>query len=296
MIWSGVFTALVTPFTKDGNGVDYQCLEKLIQKQIDGGTSGIVIMGTTGEAPTCTFEEEGEILEIALKMAKGRVKIVSGMNGNVTKDTVANMHSISDRDIDGIMITCPFYNKPSQNGIIAHYSALASETDLPVMIYNVPGRSGMNISVSTMAKLHEMHPHICGLKEASGSYDQIAEAVRVLSGSPFQVMAGDDSMVLPTMALGGTGVVSVLSNLYPEIVASIVDALKNNDLATASKIYLQYMPLMKGIFIGGNPAGIKGLMSEQGLLNNTFRLPIVPQTPEEKAQLLQIHSDVISKR
>lgn len=294
MIWNGSITAMVTPFTEDSSAVDYECLEKLIQRQIDAGTDGVVIMGTTAEAPTATFEEEDEILELAIRMAKGRMKIISGMNGNVTVDTVTNIRSILKHDIDGIMVTCPFYNKPSQNGIIAHYSTLAQETDLPMMIYNVPGRSGMNIAVDTMLRLHEMHPHISGVKEASGQYDQIAETVRAFSGSSFQVMAGDDSMVLPTMALGGTGVVSVLSNLYPEVVKSIVEAMKNSDLPKASAQYLRYLPLMKGIFIGGNPAGIKALMAHQGLLNNTFRLPIVAQTPEETRQLLAIHDAVMA--
>ena len=294
MIWNGSITAMVTPFTEDGSAVDYEALEKLIQKQIDGGTDGVVIMGTTGEAPTATFAEEDKILDMVIRMAKGKLKIISGMNGNVTVDTVANIHSISKYDIDGIMLTCPFYNKPSQNGIIAHYSAIAQATDLPIMIYNVPGRSGMNIAVETMVRLHEMHPQISGVKEASGNYDQIAEAARAFSGSEFQILAGDDSMVLPTMAVGGTGVVSVLSNLYPEVVKSIVTAMKESDLPKAYEIYLKYLPLMKGIFIGGNPAGIKALMEDQGLLHNTFRLPIVGQTDAEREQLRAIHKSVVS--
>lgn len=288
MIWSGFMAAIVTPFSPDAEKIDLKTFASLIQRQIEGGADGIVVCGTTGESPTINRQESAALLRAAIDSAKGKSRIIAGISGNNTKQILEDIAAANMAGPDGIMVAAPYYNKPSQSGLVAHYSAIAEATALPVMVYNIPGRTGVNITLDTLTGLYERYPHISGVKEASGDYQQIADTVRAFRGTDFGIMAGDDSMVFPTMALGGHGVVSVLGNLLPRPVKQLVAALEQGDLNKARSLYDRYLPLMRGIFIGGNPSGIKILMAEQGLLNASFRLPLCAPTEAESRQILDI--------
>lgn len=289
MIWSGLMTAIVTPFSPDAEKIDLKSFKALIEKQIEGGTDGVIVLGTTGESPTIDHEEGALLLQTALDTAKGRTRIIAGISGNNTKSVLADVEAANAAGVDGIMVAAPYYNKPSQGGLLAHYSAIAEATTLPVMVYNVPGRTGVNIALDTLSAMHSKYPHISGVKEASGDYQQIADTVRAFRGADFGVMSGDDSMVLPTMALGGHGVVSVLGNLLPKEMKQLVSALQQGNLDAARVMYDQYLPLMRGLFIGGNPPGIKTLMADAGLLNASYRLPLCAPTDAECTQIRAIH-------
>lgn len=293
MIWNGAMTAIVTPFSPEGESVDLESFSFLIRRQIDAGIDGIVVLGTTGESPTVEPDEAAALYETAVKMANGNTRIIAGISGNNTKKVLRDIDRVNGAGVDGIMVAAPYYNKPTQPGLFAHYAAIAEQTTLPIMVYNIPGRTGINISLDTLISLHENYPHISGTKEASGDYQQIADTVRAFRNTPFGIMAGDDSMVLPTMALGGHGLVSVLSNLCPEPVKQLVDALAQNNQEMAQKLYDQYLPLMHGLFIGGNPGGVKTLMAHEKLISASYRLPIVPPTSEEQAQILGIYEQVV---
>lgn len=293
MIWNGAMTAIVTPFSADGACVDLKVFSALIERQIEAKIDGIVVLGTTGESPTIEADEAAALYKTAVDVTQGRTKIIAGIGGNNTKKVLDNIQAVNDVGIDGIMIAAPYYNKPTQPGLLAHYSAAAEHTALPIMVYNIPGRTGVNITLDTLTILHEKYPHVSGVKEASGDYQQIADTVRAFRGAPFRIMSGDDSMVLPTMALGGHGVVSVLSNLCPAPVKQLVDALARYDMPAAQELYDLYLPLMRGIFIGGNPGGIKTLMAYEKIIPASYRLPIVPPSDTEQAQLIKIYQKTI---
>ncbi len=288
MNWTGLFTATVTPFSADGKHIAYDTFEKLIERQIEGGADGIVVLGTTGESPTIHDDEARRLLELATRTAAGRTRIIAGISGNDTRHVLQDVSRAAECGVDGIMVAAPYYNKPSQDGLFAHYAAIAEATHLPVMVYNIPGRTGVNIGIDTLRKLHATYPHIGAVKEASGDYQQIADTVHAFTGTAFRVLSGDDSMVLPVMALGGSGVVSVLSNLMPADMKMLVQALADNDKQTAAAHYFELLPLMRGIFIGGNPGGIKTLMAQDGLLEASYRLPLYPPTPEEQKKILSL--------
>lgn len=292
MIWNGAMTAIVTPFSPDGERIDLEAFASLIKRQVNAGIDGIVVLGTTGESPTVESDEAAALFKMAVATAAGKTRIIAGISGNNTKKLLREIDKVSNAGIDGIMVASPYYNKPTQPGLLAHYSAIAEQTTLPVLIYNVPGRTGINIALDTLVALHARYPHVSGVKEASGDYQQIADTVRAFRGASFGVLAGDDSMVLPTMALGGHGVVSVLSNLCPEPIKQLVRALSENNREGAQRLYDLYLPLMRAIFIGGNPGGIKILMAYEKLIQASYRLPIVAPTSEEQAQILKIYQQI----
>lgn len=296
MIWSGLFTAIVTPFSADGQKIEYDTFETLIERQISGGTDGIVVLGTTGESPTIDEDEATQLLQRAVQTAKGRTAIIAGISGNDTRHVLKDVERAVLAGVQGIMVAAPYYNKPSQDGLFAHFAAIAEATTLPIMIYNIPGRTGVNIAPETLVKLHETYPHIGAVKEASGDYQQIADTVRVFAGTLFSVLSGDDSMVLPVMALGGKGVVSVLGNLLPGEMKTLVSHLAQNRMDEAVSRYFDLLPLMRGIFIGGNPGGIKTLMAHDNLLEASYRLPLCPPTREEQAKTLSLYAKPAKSR
>ncbi len=295
MIWSGLFTAIVTPFTVDSDAIDIKTFAALVEKQVQAGTDGIVVLGTTGESPTIDPDEARLLLKTALDVAAGRTKIIAGVSGNNTKKVLQDVQSAQALSVDGIMVAAPYYNKPTQAGIYAHYSAIAETTRLPIMVYNIPGRTGINIALATLLSLHQRYPHINAVKEASGDYQQIADTVRAFRGTQFHVLSGDDSMVLPVMALGGHGVVSVLGNLYPQVMKELVTALAQGNWEQARELYDRYLPLMRGIFIGGNPGGIKTLMAQEKLLSLSLRLPLCSPSADETMQLLSLYKEVSAR-
>lgn len=293
MIWTGAFTAIVTPFTKKADQVDFDKFEDLIEKQISGGVSGVIILGTTGESPTLSEEESAKLIETGVRVAQGRCKIIACVGSNNTQNAVAKAKEVSAMGIDGIMVTAPGYSKPNPQGLFEHFKAVAAVTTLPILVYNVPSRTGINIPVSILEDLHQAFPHISGIKEASGDMDQIMHINRVFEGKNFNVLIGDDTLTFVNMALSGTGVVSVLSNALPEVMSSLVEHMQDGNFDKARALHFQYLPLMEAVMKFGNPMGIKALMGHLGLIENSFRLPLCPVTADQKKDIISAYGNVI---
>jgi 4-hydroxy-tetrahydrodipicolinate synthase len=281
----GCGTALVTPFTRQG-ALDEAALRRLVHFQIDQGIHFLVPCGTTGESPTLTHEEHLRVVGITLEEARAarrKVPVFAGAGGNNTAKIVALVRELETMGADGILSVSPYYNKPTQEGIYQHYRALSEATSLPIIVYNVPGRTGSNIEPATLALLAAL-PHIAGAKEASGSITQIAE---VLSAVPegFAVLSGDDAITLPLMALGGVGIVSVASNEAPALMAQLAELCLAGDFAAARRLNRRLLPLMQINFIESNPIPVKAALAMMGLIEETYRLPLVPMQPENRAKL-----------
>jgi 4-hydroxy-tetrahydrodipicolinate synthase len=273
----GAMTALVTPFTRAGS-VDRAALERLISWQIDRGIDGLVPCGTTGEAATLTDDDKHEVVSIAVETAAGRVPVVAGCGTNNTRTTLSAARRVSDAGADALLVVTPYYNKPNRSGMIAHYEAVASETGLPVVVYNVPGRTGQNLTADLTLRLAEI-PGIVAVKEASADLEQIATIIdRRPSG--FKVLSGDDPLTLPTVALGAEGVISVVANEAPGEMAGLVEAARGGDLERAREFHYRLMPLMRANFVETNPVPVKTAMSLLGFCEPVFRPPLGP--PEER--------------
>ncbi len=266
---------MITPFTPLGM-VDFDTLILLTEQLIENGTNYLVVLGTTAEAPTLSPGEKEEVVRCVVDACGGRVPIVVGSGGNDTKASIDSIRKLDHRGIDAILSVVPYYNKPSQEGIYQHYSAIAAATELPLMLYNVPGRTGTNMSAETTLRLAVDYPDaIMAIKEASGDFDQVT---RLLSDRPegFMVISGDDAVALPMMAMGGDGVVSVIGNGYPGLISSLVNAALKGDYEISRKLHYSLSPMIKAIFREGNPTGIKAAMEINGLCKNVLRLPLVP--------------------
>ena len=267
---SGV--ALVTPFKSD-NSIDFVALKKLVQLQIDGGTDFLVVQGTTGESPTLTQEEKMQVLQTVIDVNQGKLKIVYGVGGNNTLAVGETLKKIPT-GVDGILSVSPYYNKPIQKGIIEHYTYLASCTKLPIILYNVPGRTGSNVFPETTLALAEI-PNIVAMKEASGNMEQIMEIIR-LKKPEFGLLSGDDAITMPLIAAGADGVISVVANALPEKFSKMVHASMNGDLATAKKEHYDLLPITKMFFEEGNPGGVKVALAVRGIMTENMRLPLYP--------------------
>jgi len=282
----GTYTALITPF-KNGE-VDYEGLKKLINYIINGGVDGILLDGTTAETPTLASYEKERIIERGIETVNKRVPVMVGTGSYSTKVTIENTKMAKEKGADLVLIVTPYYNKPTQEGIYHHFKAVVEEVDIQVVVYNIPGRTGRNIEVDTMARLSEL-PNIIGVKEASGNIDQIMRTYADISAKKnFSIMSGDDNLTFPIMALGGVGVISVASNLIPDRVCKMVNAMLENKLKEARKIHYELLPFFKGIFIETNPAPIKEAMNMCNLPAGEVRLPLVPLKPENKEKLKNI--------
>jgi 4-hydroxy-tetrahydrodipicolinate synthase len=280
--FTGLGTALVTPFTKSG-AMDEQAVRRLGRRQIDSGTHFLVPAGTTGENPTLEVAERLRLVEILADEAKGRVPILAGCGGYNTNEIVHLAKDMQKAGADGLLSVTPYYNKPTQDGIVEHYKAIAGATPLPIMLYNIAGRTGVNIETPTVARLAQI-PTIVGVKEASGSLSQMCDVLRTLPPD-FIVLSGDDALTLPLMAVGGRGVISVVSNQIPKEMSQMVEAAELNDFAAARAIHSRIINLMQINFIESNPAPVKYAMAAMGLLEETFRLPMVSPRPESKARI-----------
>jgi 4-hydroxy-tetrahydrodipicolinate synthase len=280
--FTGAGTALVTPFTKSGE-LDEQGVRRLGRRQIDNGIHFLVPVGTTGENPTLELSERLRMVEILVDEAKGQVPVLAGCGGYNTKEIVHLAKDMQKAGADGLLSVTPYYNKPTQEGIVQHFTAIADATPLPIVLYNIAGRTGVNIETATVARLAQ-HPNIVGVKEASGSLSQMCD---VLHATPkdFLVLSGDDALTLPLMAVGGRGVISVASNEIPREMAQMVEAAERNDFAAARSIHSRILPLMQINFVEGNPGPVKAAMAAMGLLEEVYRLPIVPPKPESKAKI-----------
>jgi 4-hydroxy-tetrahydrodipicolinate synthase len=280
--FTGLGTALVTPFTKSGE-MDEKAVRRLGRRQIDNGVHFLVPAGTTGENPTLDIPERLRMVEILVDEAKGQVPVLAGCGGYNTKEVVHLAREMQKAGADGLLSVTPYYNKPTQEGIVQHFTAIADATALPIVLYNIASRTGMNIETATVARLAKM-PSIIGVKEASGSLSQMCDVLNALP-SDFIVLSGDDALTLPLMAVGGRGVISVVSNEIPKEMAQMVEAAERNDFAAARAIHARIMPLMQINFVESNPGPVKAAMAAMGLLEEVFRLPMVPIKPESKTKV-----------
>lgn len=272
--FNGLGTALVTPFLTDGS-VDYETLRKLIRCQIDNGTDFLCVLGTTAETPTLTIEERNRIISIAIEENAGRVPVMVGCGGNCTPAVIEAMKQLPKDGIDAILSVVPFYNKPSQEGIFRHFEAIANATDKPIILYNVPGRTGVNMTAETTLRIARSFPMVKGIKEASGKMDQIKE---IIDGKPegFQVISGDDSLAMDSIKMGACGVISVIANAIPAEYGELIHSTMKGELAKAEELQARFNPVYGLLFKEGNPCGVKAAMSVRGMLQNVCRLPMVP--------------------
>ena len=270
--FTGSGVALVTPFTHD-HEIDFPALKKLVQMQLDGGTDFLVIQGTTGESPTLTSDEKSKVLDTVLEVNNGRLKIVFGVGGNNTRAVGETLKAVP-AGIDGILSVSPYYNKPIQKGIIEHYKYIASCTDLPIILYNVPGRTGSNMLPETTLALSEIS-NIVAMKEASGNMEQIMELIR-LRPEGFGILSGDDALTMPLIAAGADGVISVVANAFPKLFGEMVHASMSGDLTAARKAHYALLPITKMFFEEGNPGGVKASLAAQAVMTEAMRLPLFP--------------------
>ena len=285
----GCGTALVTPFQANGD-LDETAMRRLVRRQLEEGIDFLVPCGTTGESPVLTAEEQTRVVAITLEEAVGKVPVIAGSGGNNTRRVCEQVRQMERLGVDGILSTSPYYNKPTQEGICQHYRAVAQSTSLPVVVYNVPGRTGSNIEPSTLVRLAEI-PNILGVKEASGNVVQIGEILRRVPAR-FRVISGDDSLTLPVMAMGACGVISVASNVVPREMAELVSFANRGDFGAARRLHFHLLPLMQVLFIESSPIPVKAALAALGLLQPIYRLPLVPMQPETHAKLLQVLEDL----
>jgi 4-hydroxy-tetrahydrodipicolinate synthase len=280
--WTGCGTALVTPFARD-ESVDEAAVRRLARRQIDAGIHFLVPVGTTGESPTLSEDERVRIVQLVVEEANGRVPVLAGAGGYDTREVIHVGRRMKAVGATGLLSVTPYYNKPTPEGLFQHYSAIAGDVDLPVIVYNVPGRTGCNVDVATLVRLSSV-PNIVGVKEASGNMSQIVEVCRAVPDS-FIVLSGDDALTLPVMALGGHGIVSVSANEAPAAMTRMVEFAEANDFASARRIHQRLMPLLSANFIEPNPIPVKAAMAHMGLLEEVYRLPMVPPRPESRRRI-----------
>jgi len=283
MLFRGVAPALVTPFTADDE-IDEAAFRDLIETQIAGGVSGLVVLGTTGENPTITEEERHRLVDLAVETTDGRVPVIVGTGTNNTEESVAFSEAALKAGADGLLVVGPYYNKPSQDGFVAHVETIAGAADAPIILYNVPGRTSFNLAADTTLKLAEEVPQVVGVKEASGDLEQIGDILHHRPGD-FAVYSGDDEMTLPLLAMGGDGVVSVISNALPERLSTMAAAGLDGDLATAREHHFDLLPAMRACFLETNPIPIKDVCAAMGGMEPHVRLPLVPM--DERAPVRQ---------
>ena len=288
--FSGTGVALVTPFRKQQENVDFTKLEHLIDNIIASGVDYIVALGTTSEAATMTESERSAVLEFIVETVNGRKPIMLGMGGNNTLSLTDTIAATNFEGISGILSVAPYYNKPNQRGLLQHYSSVAEASPVPIILYNVPGRTGVNISAETTLTLAKEHPNIVGIKEASGNMQQVMEILRQRPEG-FSVISGDDSLTLPMIAMGADGVISVMANALPNEMSQMVKQALKGDIKKALPLHYRMLPLMNAIFDEGNPTGVKALMEIQGQINNVLRLPLVKASKQLTNKLTTLYNE-----
>ncbi|MEE8282843.1 MAG: 4-hydroxy-tetrahydrodipicolinate synthase [candidate division NC10 bacterium] len=277
----GSIVAMVTPF-RDGQ-VDEAKIRELVEFHVKNGTDAIVPCGTTGESPTLSHEEHKKVVEVTIAAAAGRVPVVAGTGSNSTAEAIELTQHAKKAGADGVLMVCPYYNKPTQKGLIAHYKAVAEAVDIPIIMYNIPGRTGVNMLPDTVATLAELQ-NIVGMKEASGSLEQMTEVIS-LCGEQITVVSGDDTLTLPLMAVGGKGVISVIANILPKETAELTHAALNGDWKRAKELHLRLFPLCKAMFYETNPGPVKTAMQILGRINGELRLPLAPMSEANREKL-----------
>ena len=281
-MFRGTFTALVTPF-RDG-AIDTSAFEKLIEAQIAAGITGIVAVGTTGESPTVSPEEREQLIRLSVTTANKRCQVLAGTGSNATHHAVRDTKTAEKLGVDGALLVAPYYNKPSQEGLFRHFKTIAEATSLPIMLYNIPGRCGVDIGTDTVVRLARQCQNIVSIKEASGSVERISE-LRARLPESFTILSGDDSLTLPFMSVGAVGVVSVASNLFPAEVCALVHAYQSGDVKSAVKLHRKLFPLFKDLFIEPNPVPIKTALGWHGTMSGEVRLPLCEMSDSNQARL-----------
>lgn len=281
-MFTGTYTAIVTPF-KSG-GLDEGALERVVKGQVKGGVDGIVPVGTTGESPTLNYEEHIQVIKLAVKFAAGKVKVIAGTGGNSTSEAVFLTEEAEKAGADGSLQVAPYYNKPTQEGLFQHFREVARHTRLPIVLYSIPGRCGIEIGVETTRRLAQECKNIVGIKEAGGSADRVSQ-LRAALGPRFVILSGDDSLTLPFMAVGAQGVISVASNVIPRPVAQMVAAFAAGQARRALSLHQKYYPVFKDLFIETNPVPVKAALAMLGQIQEEYRLPLVPLNARNRETL-----------
>lgn len=281
-MFEGTFTALVTPFVQ--NQLDEAAFARLIEAQLSAGITGVVPVGTTGESPTLNNQEHHRVIELAVKTVGGRCKVIAGTGSNSTAEAVNLTVEAERLGADAALIVAPYYNKPTQAGLVAHYGAIASAVKIPIMLYSIPGRCGIEIGVDTVATLAERHPNIVAIKEAGGSVERVSQ-LRAALPAAFEILSGDDSLTVPFMSVGACGVVSVASNVAPARVAALVNAALAGDYTAARNHHFQLYTLFKELFVESNPAPAKYALSLLGQMHPEVRLPLAPLADSSRARV-----------
>jgi 4-hydroxy-tetrahydrodipicolinate synthase len=287
--WTGCGTALVTPFTRDG-ALDEPAVRRLARRQIEAGIHFLVPCGTTGETPTLSPQERRRVVEIVAEEARGRVPVLAGAGGYDTREVIHAAQEMGRAGATGILSVTPYYNKPTQEGLYQHFRAIADAVPLPIVVYNVPGRTGCNVEPGTIVRLAEI-PNIVGVKEASGNMTQICEICRAVPEA-FIVLSGDDALTLPVMSVGGRGIISVASNEIPGDMARMVEHAERGDFAAARREHARLLPLMQVNFVESSPIPVKAAMAAMGLLEEVYRLPLVPPRPQSREKILSVLSSM----
>lgn len=285
-IFKGLGIALITPFKKDGS-VDYEALERVIDYQLNNGADFLCILATTGETPCLTAEEKVAIKQLVVKQVAGRIPIVMGCGGNNTAAVVEELKNTDWSGIDGILSVCPYYNKPSQEGLYQHFKAIAKASPLPVILYNVPGRTGINLKAETTCRLAHDCENIVAIKEASGSLEQVDDIIKNRPDG-FDVLSGDDALTFPMVASGAAGVISVIGNALPKEFSRMIRLQMRGEYDPARTIHHRFTDLFSLLFVDGNPAGVKAMLSEMGFIENVLRLPLVPMRINNMQRMSEI--------
>jgi 4-hydroxy-tetrahydrodipicolinate synthase len=288
-MFTGCGTALVTPFSRDSS-LDEAALRRLVQRQIAAGINFLVPCGTTGESPTLSRMEHLRVAEITVEETRGKVPVLAGAGGYNTMEVIDLVQSLADIGVDGILSVTPYYNKPTQDGLLQHYEAIASSTSLPIIVYSVQGRTGINVEPRTLAQLAEID-NIIGVKEASGNINQIGQVIHSVPPG-FLVLSGDDSMALPLIALGGHGLISVVSNEIPSEMTELTTACLTGNFEKARRLHHKFLALMDVNFVESNPIPVKAALGLMGLLDPVYRLPMTPPRPENLQKIIHILEDL----
>ncbi len=289
-IFKGLGIALITPFTADGE-VDYKSLKRLVEYQLDNGADFLCILATTGEAPCLSTAEKDEITVFIKEIVNGRIPILKYCGGNNTAAVVDEIKTTDWTGIDGILSICPYYNKPSQEGLYQHFKAISEASPLPIVLYNVPGRTGVNMTAATTVRIAKDFPNIVGVKEASGSLEQVDEIIKNKPDN-FDVISGDDALTFSMVASGAAGVISVIGNALPKEFSRMIRLEFKGEYEPARKIHHMFTELYSLLFVDGNPAGCKALLNDMGMIQNVLRLPLVPTTIKTKQKMSEILKDL----
>lgn len=286
-MFKGAITAIVTPFTEDG-AFDEEAMRRLIDFQVENKIDGIVPCGTTGESPTLGHgEEHQKVIEVVIDAARGRTKVLAGTGSNSTKEAVNMTKKAADAGADASLQVCPYYNKPTQEGLFRHFSAIAKAVDIPLIVYNIKGRTGINMETATLARLAKEHSNIVAVKEASGDINQMQDVLNTLP-KEFDVLSGDDKMAFPLMKLGGKGVISVASNIIPADVKQLTEYALNGDLQKAEELHNKLLPLFEGLFVETNPIPIKAALAMKGMIKESYRLPMCEMQTANREKLKEL--------